>query len=283
MKCQYCDAVIKDGVLYCDACGQLVEYASNDAGAINEFWGGANEKKKEEMIQELAGLKGKSEQIQHDIAKYKKMKSKRRFFRLMLAFFALIVAGFAFSAYKTYETEGLSQAFIKICVTYSLILAVQLIFLAFYSIISDAGFFAVFYILIPGLGFLYFFICIIIGIVHMFKPLDTKETAEFKTLKNKETEFRLLKQDEKNLRAGIFLVDKEILQSGKFQSLRSPMVVGKKGINGWDIACVFAIIFFVILMIISSDAAQWILDSVFASEFYEMSYLCHFIGMGIRR
>lgn len=81
MKCQYCDADIKDGSLFCENCGQAVEGANTSKSGMDAFWQKENSQKQKDVITQLSGLKQKSEQIQNAIALGRRYKSKKHFLR----------------------------------------------------------------------------------------------------------------------------------------------------------------------------------------------------------
>lgn len=240
MKCQHCGADIKDGVLFCDVCGQPVSEPSSEETTIKKFWNAENNKKKEDIISDLAGLKGKSDEVQDVIIKGKKLKAKKLFFRIMLLFFVALVAVVAFTGYKVYETRG--ESYTNLLIASSLTLIVHLLFLTFSTIVANSGALKIFYLLIPVFGYFYFLYSFVCGLIRMIAPLKKDEKACVKEMNTKRTEFRILKKEEKNLKDGLDLIDKGILKSEALKDLRNPIVVEKKGTRGWLVTSVIAII-----------------------------------------
>ena len=88
MKCPYCGAEAEDGALYCEDCGQLlVCEACNREEEIVSFWKKENNDRKDEFITELENVKKSVEGIQVAVAKGKKIKAKKNFYRLMFLIF----------------------------------------------------------------------------------------------------------------------------------------------------------------------------------------------------
>lgn len=81
MKCQYCGAEIKEDALFCDSCGQAVDATNGTKQNMDAFWQKENNQKQKEAVEQIAGLKGKCEQIQGAIFRGKKTKVQKSFFQ----------------------------------------------------------------------------------------------------------------------------------------------------------------------------------------------------------
>lgn len=92
MKCQYCGAEIKEDALFCDSCGQAVDATNGTKQNMDAFWQKENNQKQKEVVEQIAGLKGKCEQIQGAIFCGKKLKSRKHFSELCFCCLYFVLA-----------------------------------------------------------------------------------------------------------------------------------------------------------------------------------------------
>lgn len=259
MKCQYCDADIKDGSLFCENCGQAVEGANASKSGIDVFWQKENSKKQKDVITQLSGLKQKSEQIQNAIAFGRRYKSKNIFkmlFLLLLPYIAVL----AYSIYKA--NDNLTEPYISLSVASILTLTFVLLIAAYATMVVKKGGVGVFYPLIPTFGFYYLLYSIFCGIKQLFVPLEKDEAVYAKGLKVKVLELGLLKKEEKDLKTGLSLVDKNILKDPTLLELKKTIVTEKRKINGWQVSSVIFFILIVVAFGVSYYFAPMLIESL---------------------
>lgn len=251
MKCQYCDADIKDGSLFCENCGQAVEGMNDSKSQVDTFWQKENSQKQKDVITQLSGLKQKSEQIQNALSLGRRYKSKKHFFQML---FLLLLPCIAVLAYLIYKVNGnlanlanLAEPYISLCVASVLTATfILLIVICVTTIIKD-GVAGVFYPLIPIIGGLYLLYSIFCGIMQLFAPLEKNEAVYAKELKVKVLELGLLKKEEKDLKTGLSMVDKNILKAPTLLELRKTIVTEKRKVNVWQ---VLSVIFFILIVVV---------------------------------
>ena len=261
MKCQYCGAEIKDGALFCDNCGQAVGNASNADNYTDAFWQKENAQKKKEAIEQLNNLKGKSDEVQAAIAAGKKLESKKFFFKTMLVVLLALVAALAFSIFQAVTSS--SDLYTELSVTLGITLVALLRYIAYATMIIKKGVGGIFFPLIPVFGYFYLLYSIAGGIKRLFAPLEKSEVATFKDLKEKKIDFQLLKQEEKDLKTGLSLIDKNVFEDPSLKHLKKTIVTeNKKKANGWQVTTVISIIVLVLVFVVSFFVAPIIADGV---------------------
>lgn len=272
MNCRYCDAEIKEGSLFCDRCGQAIESSKDIKQNIEFFWQKENNQKQQDVIEQLSSLKEKSEQLQSPIALGRKYKSKKHFFRIMFVLLLICIASFVFAVYKS--TENPSELYFSLYIASVVTVAIIVIIITYATMIIKKGSAGVFYPLIPVYGLFYFLYSIFCGIKRLFAPLEKSEDSCSKELKIIILELGLLKKEEKNLKQGLSLVDKNILKNPSLQNLRKPIVIDKKRINGWQVATAITVVIVVSVFVLSYYLAPWIINNVLNWEgWHEMSLL----------
>lgn len=226
MKCQYCGAELKEGALFCDNCGQAVDVANNTKQNMDAFWQEENTQKQREVVEQIAGLKGKCEQIQSSISRGRKLKSRKHFFRIMFVLFILCAGVLAFAVYKSYE--NVSEPFFSLCIAATFTIVSHIMIMAFATIIIKKGPVGLLYPLIPIFGYYYLLYSVFCGIGRMFVPLKKDEAVFVKGLSEKFVDMKLLKKEEKDLKAGLALIDKGILDNPELRHLKKTIVTEKK-------------------------------------------------------
>lgn len=244
MKCQYCDADIKDGSLFCENCGQAIEGANASKSGIDAFWQKENSQKQKDVITQLSGLKQKSEQIQNAIALGRRYKSKKHFFKMLFLLLLPCIAVLAYSIYKA--NDNLTEPYMSLSIASILTITFVLLIAAYATMIIKKGGVGVFYPLIPIFGYYYLLYSIFCGIKRLFAPLEKNEAAYVKGLKVKVLELGLLKKEEKDLKTGLSLVDKNILKDPTLLELKKTIVTEKRKVNGWQIS---SVIFFILIVV----------------------------------
>ncbi len=260
MKCQYCDAEIKEGTLFCNNCGQAVDAANETKQNMDDFWQKENNKKQKETIEQIAGLKGKCDQIQDVLFRGGKLKSRKHFFRIMLVLFILCAGALAFAIYKSYENG--SEPFFSLCIAATFTMVVHVLIIAFATIIIKKGSVGLLYPIIPVFGYYYLLYSVFCGIGRLFVPLKKDEIIFVKGLREKSVDMKLLKKEEKDLKAGLALIDKGILDTPELKHLKKTIVTEKKGINGWQVTTVIVIIILAAVFVVSYYFAPMILNSI---------------------
>lgn len=234
MKCQYCNADLSDGVLFCNNCGQSLQQANTTKSEMESFWQAENSQKQKDVISQLSSLKQKAEQLQEPIQKGRRFKSKKLFFRMLFLLFFVCILILAYSAYKA-SGEPIVP-YINLGITSMITIGFILIVAAYATMIMKKGFVGIFYPLIPIYGYYYLLYSICIGFKNLFAPLEKSESAYVKDLKVKILELGLLKKEEKDLKTGLTLIDKNILKTDSLQGLKTTIVVENKKINAWQVA-----------------------------------------------
>lgn len=222
MKCQYCDAEIKEGALFCDNCGQAVDVTNGTKQNMEAFWQKENTQKQKDIIEQIAGLKGKYEQIQGAIVRGRKLKSRRFFFRVMLVLFIICAGALAFGIYKVNEER--SELFFALVIATALTLSAHLIFAGFATIIIWKGPKGLLYLLIPIYGCYYFFDAMLCGFGRLFVPLNKDEATYVKNWRLNYINMKLMKKQEKDLKAGLAVIDKGILNTPSLKHLKKPLL-----------------------------------------------------------
>ena len=241
MKCQYCNADINDGSLFCNNCGQAVEETKSSKPEVNAFWQKENSRKQEEVIAQLFGLQQKASLIHDDIALGRKYKSKKHFFKMLLILLFISIAVLAYSIYKA--NDNYDVQFLSLYSASMLSIIFILIVAAYATMVIKKVGVGMFYPLIPIFGYFYMLYSILCGIKRLFVPLENDEAIYEKGLKAKLLELNLLRKEEKELKTGLSLIDKNIFQAPALQELKKPLVAEKKKTNGWQVSLV---IFFVL-------------------------------------
>lgn len=259
MKCQYCGAEIKEGALFCDNCGQAAEATNGTKQNMDSFWQKENTQKQRDVVEQIAGLKGKCEQIQGAISRGKKLKSRKQFFRIMLVLLILCTGVLAYAIYKSYE--NVSEPFFSLCIAATFTTVVHLMIIAFATIIIKKGPVGLLYPLIPVFGYYYLLYSVFCGIGWLFVPLKKDEAIFVKGLREKSVDMKLLKKEEKDLKAGLALIDKWILDTPELKHLKKTIVAEKKSINGWQVTTVIVIIVLAAVFAVSYYFAPMIINS----------------------
>lgn len=260
MKCQYCDADIKDGSLFCDNCGQGVEGAKASKSEIDAFWQKENSQKQKEVIAQLSGLKQKASQIHDAIALGRKYKSKKHFFKMLFISLLPCIAVLVYSIYKA--NDNLVEPFLSLCMASTFTILFILLVAAYATMVIKKGVAGIFYPLIPIFGYYYLLFSIFCGIKRLFAPLEKDEATYAKGLKVKLLELGLLRKEEKELKAGLSLVDKNILRDPALQELKKTLVAEKKKINGWQVSLVIFFVLIVAVFAVSYYFAPMIYDGL---------------------
>ncbi len=259
MNCQYCGAEIKEGALFCDNCGQAVDTPKDNKQNMDAFWQKENSQKQKDVIEQIAGLKGKCEQLQGAISRGKKLKSRKHFFRIMLVLFLACAGALAFGIYQSYEK--MSEPYFALVIASAFTLTAHLVFAGFAILIIKKGPKGLLYPLIPIFGYYYFLYAMLCGFGHLFVPLNKDEAAFVKSLRLKYMDMNILKKEEKELKAGLALIDKGILDTPSLKHLKKTIVTEKNGINGWQITTVIAIIIIAAVFAVSYYFAPMIISS----------------------
>lgn len=259
MKCQYCGAEIKEDALFCDSCGQAVDATNGTKQNMDAFWQKENNQKQKEVVEQIAGLKGKCEQIQGAIFCGKKLKSRKHFFRIMLLLFILCAGVLAYAIYRSYENA--SEPFFSLCIAATFTIVAHIMIIAFATIVIKKGPVGLVYPIIPIFGYYYLLYSVFCGIGRLFVPLKKDEAIFVKGLHEKYVDMKLLKKEEKDLKAGLALIDKGILDSPELKHLKKTIVTEKKGINGWQVTTVIVIIVLAAVFAVSYYFAPMIINS----------------------
>lgn len=270
MKCQHCGAEIKADVQYCDVCGQPVSESTKEKKAFKSFWTSEYDKKKEVAVEELAGLRDRSDSIQDEVVRGKKLKSKRWFFRIMLLLFAAILAAAIIKGRDAYQSGNIEST--KYFVAFSITLIVHLGFLTMATIVANKGGKGLLYLLIPVFGLYYFVFYIFCGIIRMIAPLKSAELACVRSLRKELKAFRSLKKDEKRLKRNLNLMDSGVFQTDKLSYLRKRIVVAKKKSQGWNVTSIFAIIILGATFVAAIMASPMIIDMGIAERVLDALY-----------
>lgn len=232
MNCQYCGAELKEHELFCNNCGQAVTNADASTN-ITSFWQGENSKKIKAIIAQIASLEGKCEYVNNSLFLGRKIKSKGIFFRVMLSLFFLFVGTLSYGIYAMYMQENENAS--KYIIAASIPLILHIVVLTFIRIIDKKGPIGLLYPLIPVFGYYYLLFSALCGIGRMFVPLCQSEKTAVKDLKSDVLDLKILKKEEKDLKTGLSLIDKNMLNNPSLSHLKKDIVVEKKRINKWKI------------------------------------------------
>lgn len=240
MNCQICGAEIKKGAIFCDNCGQAVDTTKDNEQSMDAFWQKESIQKQKDIIEQIAGLKGKCEQLQGDISYGKKLKSKQHFFRIMLVLFLACSSALAFGIYQSYEKT--SEPYFALIIASAFTLTVYLVIIGYATLIIQKGPKGLFYPLMPIVGGCYFFYAVLCSFGYLFIPLNKKETTFIKSWRLKYMDMNILKKKEKELKAELVLIDKDILDTPSLKHLKKTIVTEKNDINGWQITTIIVTI-----------------------------------------
>lgn len=130
-------------------------------------------------------------------------------------------------------------------------LVLILIIGGFATLVIKKGAIGILYPLIPLFGYYYFLYSILCGIGKLFVPLEKFEKTFVKELRDKSFEKQLLKREEKDLKSGLALIDKNIFDTVSFEHLKQPIVVDDKSINGWQVATIIVAILLIVFFAVS--------------------------------
>lgn len=247
MKCQYCGAKINDSALFCNSCGQAVDDSSILKKNMDSFWQNENNNKQQEIIKQLEGLSVRCEHIQETVARGKKLESRKLFFESMLIFLILAISILGYSIYKIYGNAD--EQIFNLCISAVVTIIADLIITTYATIIIEDGAIGLFYPLIPIFGYYYFLCSVCGGLGRLIVPLKKDEKAFVTELRVKVDEMKLLKKEEKDLKAELVLIDKNILDDPTLKYLKKHIVNEKKCINGWQVTTVIAVIVLIVIFV----------------------------------
>ena len=158
------------------------------------------------------------------------------------------IAVLAYSIYKASDNlANLTEPYISLCVASMLTITFVLLVAAYATMIIKKGGVGIFYPLIPIFGYYYLLYSIFCGIKRLFAPLEKNEAVYAKGLKVKVLELGLLKKEEKDLKTGLSIVDKNILKDPTLLELKKTIVTEKRKVNGWQVS---SVIFFILIVVV---------------------------------
>lgn len=259
MKCQYCGKELNDGVHFCNNCGQTVDIINDTHKNTDAFWTRENNQKKREIVERIEAVQRKCERIQEELFHGRKLNYRKNFFRVMLVLLILCICVLIYDMYKIYG--NMNEHFSDLCIAAMFTIIVHFLIIAVAVIVIKHGPIGLLYLLIPIFGNYYLLYSVICGIVRLFVPLKKDEVIIMKDFKRKTVEMKVLKETEKDLKAGLELIDKGIMVTLGLKQNKT-IVTKQKGVDGWLITTVLAIIILVVAFAISYYFAPIIRNNI---------------------
>lgn len=258
MKCPYCGAEIDDIALFCDNCGQAVDTVTNTKKNMDAFWQKENNVKQKDTVRQLEDFKEKYKPIQEIISRGKKLKSKNNFFRVMLLLFLICICVLIYAFYTF--NEGTTELLLSLVIASLFTIVADLIFVASVILVLDDGPGSLLSVFIPIIGYFTLLHAIALGFCRLFVPLSKDEKAIVKNMRQQYKKLKILKKQEKNLKAGLDLIGKDVFDKESLKHLKRTNYIKISRINGWQIVTTIAIVVLATVFIASYYFAPMLLS-----------------------
>ena len=260
MRCPYCNAEIDESTVFCNNCGQAVQNQTDASHKTDAFWSGEKSNQQRDLITHHTNIRNRASNIQQAVIRTRRMKSKKTFFRVMLALFIACVGVLAYAVYGAIQTK--SEATFTLAIASIFTICAIIIINAYTSMVCKKGAIAVLIPFIPLVGYYYFLYHMFIGNKNLFVPLEKNESAMVKDLQVKLLELKTIKKEEKNL-----INEYKMLLGANFKELpiqisQNLITKERRKINGWQVMVVIMTIIVVSVFVASLYLAPMIYKSM---------------------